>query len=118
MSKKQYLAERKRIVAGTLHKADLSQDDTLNRTFNFVSANLLNFLPAIPADTHEALFSGMLMHQQLSMLDYRHMKAVDQVCTEGAYEEAIALLKTRSVPWSNRGSRCAHSAHPPAKKLR
>ncbi|MDR6339626.1 lauroyl/myristoyl acyltransferase [Filimonas zeae] len=95
MSKKQYLAERKRIAAGTLLKADLSQDDTLNRTFNFVSANLLNFLPGIPADTHEALFSQMLMHQQLSMLDYHHPDALNQVRTEGAYEDAIALLKNR-----------------------
>lgn len=95
MSEKRYLAEKKRIASGTLHKTDLSKDDTLNRTFNFVSANLLNFLPAVPVDTHETLFSQMLQHQQLSLLDYRYPCAAAQVHTEGAYNEAIALLKQR-----------------------
>lgn len=95
MSEKQYLAERKRIVSGTSLSTALGQDDTLNRTFNFVSANLLNFLPSIPADTHENLFSKMRMHQQLSLLDYRYSCSAGQVRTEGAYASAMALLKSR-----------------------
>lgn len=95
MNDKKYLAQRSHIVTGILRDTDTAKDDTLNRTFNFVSANLLNFLPEIAADTHEYLFKDMLLHQQLSLLEYRYPEIVAHVTPEGSYEEVITLLKNQ-----------------------
>ncbi len=95
MNEKNYLAQRSHIIAGILRDTDTGKDDTLNRTFNFVSANLLNFLPEIAADTHEHLFKDMLLHQQLSLLEYRYPEIINNVAPEGSYEAAISLLKTQ-----------------------
>lgn len=93
MNKEKYLAEKSRLTDGMLPDTESFSKDTLNRTFNFVSANLLNFLPDLKPDMHESVFNQMLMHQQLSMLEYQYPGVIHEVTTEGSAEEAMELMK-------------------------
>ncbi|BAV05891.1 hypothetical protein FLA_1903 [Filimonas lacunae] len=71
----------------------IGADDTLNRTFNFVSANLLNFLPEIEADAHEQFFKDLLYHQKLSALDSNHPALVQALQLEGEFQQAMQLMQ-------------------------
>jgi len=95
MKQTEYLAERNRLTEETLGRLSVHNDDTLNRTLNFVSANLRNFIPQIDVGTHEMLFRHMLLQQKLSWLDLEFPAIFDHISYENSNIDAFEFLKTQ-----------------------
>lgn len=97
MNVKSYLEERSNLADCILHNTHTEADDMLNRTFNFVSANLLHFMPDLPVQAHDRIFKNILLHQKLSLLDHRYPEIIADAQLEGCYEAALMLLKKQPV---------------------
>lgn len=88
-----FLEKKNRLIDGLLNRTDLYEDDVLNRTLNFVSANLGNFLPGIAVGDHESIFRNILLNQKLSILEHQFPEVLDSAGYEGDRAKVVESLK-------------------------
>ena len=94
MKKEEYLKQKQDLINHSLFNHDLIQDDKLNRTLNFVSANLVNFIPSLPVNEHESTFKKILINRNLSALDEQHLDLFDSnVEVEGMDNDYLNFLR-------------------------
>jgi lauroyl/myristoyl acyltransferase len=93
MKESEYSTEKNRLVEQLLYQAPLNTDDLLNRSLNFFSANISNFIPTIDEAMHESLFKQVLLHQKLSWLDTQYPDIFDCIDYEGLESSTLNLLK-------------------------
>jgi lauroyl/myristoyl acyltransferase len=97
MKKEEYLTQKQNLINHSLFNYDLIQDDKLNRTLNFVSANLVNFIPSLETSKHDATFKQILLHRTLSSLDEQYLGVLnDNVEVEGIDRGYLDFL--RKIP--------------------
>jgi lauroyl/myristoyl acyltransferase len=93
MQYQDYLTKRNRLLEDSLIETPVLNDDILNRSVNFVSANLVNFIPEMDVTEHEPLFRQILLYQKLSRLDAEYPNIYDSVSIDGLNNETLRLLK-------------------------
>ncbi|MDZ7897176.1 MAG: hypothetical protein U5N85_03995 [Arcicella sp.] len=94
MTQQEYVSRKKELINHSSKSLNLTTDDKLNRTLNFVSANLLNFIPSLPLEKHEDTFKKIFVHQSLSVLDEQHIDVLDKnVEVEGMDGETLDYLR-------------------------
>jgi KDO2-lipid IV(A) lauroyltransferase len=95
MKEQDYLQQRDRLLDDCFGSNPIYADKTNRRTFNLVSANLLNFMPSIPVLEHDTLFRQIGFHQKLALLDSQHTDPLKRVSYEGPMVEIMRLIKTQ-----------------------
>lgn len=92
MDQHDYVSQRNEIVTRYSDKTNFYSGDALSNQFNLVSAGLINFLPHIEVSKHESIFKGILLHQQLSLLEQSAYCVLDYVNYEGLTNEIKSIL--------------------------
>lgn len=95
MNHAEFTERRAQIAESTLHKENILEDDMLNRTQNFVSANILNFMPEIKAVDHENIFRNILLNKELSILEQQYVNILDTVSYEGLSRQFFEVLDSK-----------------------
>jgi lauroyl/myristoyl acyltransferase len=94
MTQQEYVTRKQELIHQSSSRFNLTKDDKLNRTLNFVSANFLNFIPSLPIEEHEDAFKKIFVHQSLSVLDEQHIDVLDKnVEIEGMDNEGLEYLR-------------------------
>ena len=98
MTQQEYVSRKKELINHSSKAFNLANDDKLNRTLNFVSANLLNFIPSLPVEKHEDTFKKIFVHQSLSVLDEQHIDVLEKnVKVEGMENETLDYLRNNAA---------------------
>jgi lauroyl/myristoyl acyltransferase len=95
MQYQEYITERNRLFDEALIETPVSDNEMFNRTVNFVSANLSNFIPEMDFTEHEPLFRQILLYQKLSRLDAEYANIYDSVSMEDLSDDLLAMLKSQ-----------------------
>lgn len=91
MNQEKFLKARNSLLTAQ-EKCSIYEDPLLNRTFNFVSANLINFMPNIPATEHEVVFKNIMLNKDLSILEQQYPEVLDTVSYEGLNKSIFTQL--------------------------
>jgi lauroyl/myristoyl acyltransferase len=98
MTQQEYVSRKEELINYSSKSFNLANDDKLNRTLNFVSANLINFIPSLPIEKHEETFKKIFVHQKLSVLDEQHIDVLDRdVQVEGMEDETLDYLRNNAA---------------------
>lgn len=98
MTQQEYVSRKKELINHSSKPFNLTTDDKLNRTLNFVSANFLNFIPSLPIEEHEDAFKKIFVHQSLSVLDEQHIDVLDRdVEVEGMEDSTLDYLRNNAA---------------------
>jgi lauroyl/myristoyl acyltransferase len=95
MNQAEFTERRNKIAESTLHNVNILDDDLLNRTQNFVSANMLNFMPEIRVTEHEDIFRHILLNKDLSILEQQYEGIMESVSYEGLSRQFFNLLDSK-----------------------
>jgi lauroyl/myristoyl acyltransferase len=95
MHNQSYTAARNNLVNNFTESLKIKEDEYLNGQLNMVSAALVNYLPEISVDRHEAIFKNVLLHKKLSILEQSTYEALDAVEMENMTDEILCQLKNK-----------------------
>lgn len=71
---------------------DFGQNELLNRTYCFTSANIGNFMPKIPYEQHQNFLRSILMNREKSIIDGKYEGVLNEVVYENLNEQIWAIL--------------------------
>lgn len=92
-----YLDARNALIQNFPETLAINQNENLNGQFTLVSAGLYNYLPWIPVQQHAEVFTGVLLHKKLSLLEQSSPEALDYLFIEGYSSEVKKLIHNYPV---------------------
>lgn len=93
MQQSTYLEARNELIDNFKQGLKIKEDENLYGQYNMVSAALVNYLPTISVDKHEAIYKDILLHQKLSILEQSTYESLDFVEMDNCTDEILNVLK-------------------------
>lgn len=96
MTREEYIALRNQIIAATKN-INVHEDANFIGGFNVVSASLSNYVPSLEYAQHPEIFRGIILNQQLSVLEQSYAASIDHVSYENLDSRIWKLLRQEAA---------------------